>query len=316
MAPPIRIRFEVPRSEVERAQEAAERAPGALKDFDREHLRGRVRIEVGVPFEPDPVLDFLRGKRGLAAGVPHAVSLDQPVAYVVGQVAAATVIAAFGETAPMIPLTGGVGALGIAREGEDALAFSLPLEHYAGVAVVPLADGARAVAAAAGSLESLLGASVPAVAQGPFGRFLGRERAILDAAAAARRPPEGDPMPVRVLEPGSVEAASRAFESEGAHLVPYWAVTLRPDDGSGAEFTPLRAPRRAGARGALALAIFPGGARPLVASVPSSPEAEATLRARLARPTPFVARLDPARGDRLAIEALGGGLPMAGEGSH
>jgi hypothetical protein len=277
----LRIRFEVPRSEVDRA-----RSEAASEDFDRNQLRGKVHFDLQVPFEHDPVLEFLRERRGLALPVPLTVTLDQPVGYVVGHLAAATVMAAHGEPSPMVVLSGGAGALGIAHEAEGTLALSLPLERYAGVALVPTPDAARAVGAAARALTDVLDREVPVAAKGPFGRFLARETAILDALA--RRPAAARPL----LEPLSVEFSrmdalldtAAALERDGAHVVPYWAARL---DGDLTRFEPLRGASRSTARGALGLAITADGARPLLASVTGAPDLEAALRRRLARPSPF-----------------------------
>lgn len=301
---------------MERAQAAARAGGGLPANFDREHLRGRVHFDVGVPFEADPVLDFLREKRGLRVGPPHTTSLDQPVAYLVGQLAAATVLAAHGESPPMVLLSGGAGALGIAREDESRLALSLPLERYAGVALVPVREAAHAVSAAARALHGLLAREVPAAASGPFGHFLARECGILDAVAARGESaaPLLDPRPVAPADFASLTGLAAAEERAGAHVVPYWASRDLAGDGTRVAFEPLRAARREGSRGSLALSIAPAGARLFVAALPGAPDREAALRAHLSRPVPFVVQLDKARAALVRVDAAPGTLPMAPEG--
>ena len=83
----LKVRFELSRAQLELAQaEAAAHAAdfeSFARDgqFDTSHLLGRVHFDVALPFEADPVLEFLKDRRGLNAAPPLTISLDQPVAH-------------------------------------------------------------------------------------------------------------------------------------------------------------------------------------------------------------------------------------------
>jgi hypothetical protein len=314
-AAPLRIRFEVPRAELERAESALAALDNAGKtppaDFDREHLRGRLTLTVGVPFLPDPMLDFLRRERGLKADPPVEVALDQPVAYVVGQMASATVLALYGEGEFSVPLSGGRGALSLAAV-DGQLHVGAPLESYAAVAPVPPAEGARAIAAACGALADLLRGR-PGLSRWALTAFLEREGRILESAAAgkgARQPPL-PPVAWRAdafaegKAPTLAEVATAA-ERGGSHVVPYWRA-------AGGErrilFEPLRAPGNAARAGALALCIAPDGEALLEVELHRDDPGAARLRNRLKRRAPFSATF---RGGKLeGIVEASNQLPMA-----
>ncbi len=322
--PSVRVRFEIPRAELDRAEQALQEAGPAIEAvshdlrFDETHLRGRVLFDLGVPFAADPMLDFLKEKRGLRAEPPLTVALEQPVAYLVGQLASALVLSLRGEGDFTIPLSGGRGAVSVAaRAGASDLA--LPLDQYAGVASVPSADLARATAAACGALEEIL-RSRPALARWSFLEFLRREARILSAGPprAAASPAEGTELgraPYRWSAAhfgrgGSRDLAALATEAErdGAHVVPYWRVTRFGNEGA-LHFDPARAAGKPERRGALALCIFPGFDTTIEVEIQGDKKGTQRLRERLKRNAPFRASLG--QGALAGIQEASDALPMA-----
>jgi hypothetical protein len=322
VSPALSVRFEVPRLELERFKAAATEAGEYFEAharagrFDETHLRGRVQFEVGVPFAPDPLLDFLRAKRGLAAAPPAKVVLDQPVAYLIGQLAGAAVLALHGEGEFSIPLTGGKGVVSVsARAG--VLDLGLPLDQYAGIAPVPAGVAAAALAAAAESLHTTLASTglPPWSVSGALerdARIL--QRVSTDARDGDVRPePIGSPLlwrPDEWADGGGVELGARASEAQrsGARVVPYWRATRREGQAL-VEFAPVRVPTRRERRGTLALCIFPGEVRAIEVEVAGDEEGARKLRERLRRPTAFSARFRKGSLDGLAEPDRA--LPMA-----
>lgn len=321
----FKVRFELPRAQLDLGQtEAADHAAdfesfARASGFDSTHLLGRIHFDIARPFETDPVLTFLKERRGLAAEPPLTISLDQPVAYLLGQLAGAAVLALHGEGARLVPLTGGKGAVGLEAEGGNLL-ISLPLDAYAGSVAVPAAEAALAFADACASLESMLRTEAPALAGWSLLTFLRREERILRASAT--RPSQVAPGPDARLPAGTLDVARLALrgapsltelaaeaEQCGAHVVPYWDV--RAADASGAvAFTPLVPPAAGPGRGALARLIFPGLVRTIEAGV-GEREADTTrLRSRLARPRPFNISIDPSDGQLRAIQEDDRGLHL------
>ena len=304
----LRIRFELPRAELDRAQaEAAAHssdfeAYARTTRFDAGHLFGRVHFDIALPFEQDPVLEFLQEKRGLNVEPPLTISLDQPVAHLLGQLSGAAVLTLHGEGARLIPLSGGKGAVGLdLRPG--SLLLSLPLEAYAGVVAVPISDAARAIADAAASLQSLLQEHASALAGWSLLGFLRREERILRAVAPNTRASAVAPPTAELPEtwdvarfalrgaPSLAEIAGQAEES-GAHVVPYWDIApLEP--GGALAFTPVQPTGSFAARGALARLIFPGAVRTIEAGVSGNEEEAQRLRSRLRRPSAFQVAVDP-----------------------
>jgi hypothetical protein len=305
-AVPLRLRFQIPRSEVDRAKAAAaDRAPA---DFDRTHLRGRVTFDIGVPLDADPVLDFLVRERGLSLGPPVTVALDQPVAYVVGQLAGAAVLALRGEGDLSFPLAGGRGALSVSADG-DALRLGLPLRSYAGTAAVPRVAAAHAIAEAAAALAELLRPHV-AIARLPIAAYLEREAKILAAEGGPAPLVEATWSPAAFAEGAEepIEARSARAEAGGAHAVPYWRIE-RAADPRRVDFAPLRAPGAAARADALALFLSPGESEVVRAALPDDEEGSRRLALRLRRRSPFSCEFAEGRLARIAEPAEH--LPMA-----
>ena len=293
--PPLRVGFAIPASELERARASFGGVPKGADpyEFDRVHLRGWVKIAVAAPFAADPVLDKLRRDRVVDLRPPVKVELEQPVAYVIGQLANALVLARHGEGEFTIPLAGGRGAITVGCEG-DTVHLGVPLESYAGVAEVPAAAAAAAIAAACRALVGML-EQPQALSTAGIARFLAREAAILesDARASDKHAP---PREARRWEAGAAAEGAGATlpnaaveaEKRGAHVVPYWNAEAAGEART-LSFAPLRAPGRGDRAGALALCIFPDGERLLEAALAADPEGESKLRARLRRRAPFSA---------------------------
>lgn len=314
---PLSLRVEVPPSELKRACAAASRSADPFAEgasFDSEHVRGRVLIEIGVPLDADPLLTFLREKRGLRLDPPITTALEQPVARVVGQLAGAAVLALHNEGEFTLPLRGGRGAITVGVEG-DSFVLGVPLESYAGVVRLPKPDAAGAIAEACRDLAKVL-RSEAALRRWPLLSFLDREAAILEGVAQ----PQGSRVPAvgeagrwpadsfaRSGSPTVASLASRA-EAAGAHAVPYWRAMPGPEPLTVA-FEPMRPQSKAAPRGALARYLLPGGEAALEAEIEGDAEGTARLRARLARPVPFSAQF----GDKGLLRLLEttGTLPMA-----
>jgi hypothetical protein len=310
---PFRLRFELPREELQRAQEDARRAavrPSGGRPFEEDHLRGRLHLDVGVPLAEDPVLEFLRDRRGLRTTPPFTISLDQPLAFVIGALSSRAVMALHGEGSFMVPLAGDRGALGVALDGGN-LDISLPLQQYAGVACVPAAVAARAVAAAASDLARLVSHGAPSLADWAVVRCLEREAQIL-RAIAQRNPWVSGPTPEPKrsqafalaerwsgLSPGLVETLEGA-ERAGAHVIPYWRVE-GGDGRAEVRFVPLGRAPLPHARGSLARLLFPDGEATLDAVWTANGDDTTRLRKRLARPAPFRARSEASTG-RLRLQ--------------
>jgi hypothetical protein len=64
--PAFAMRFEIPRSEVERARAHASGLTGPQRfiGMDQDYFRGKVEFNLGVPLAPDPILEFLAARRG------------------------------------------------------------------------------------------------------------------------------------------------------------------------------------------------------------------------------------------------------------
>ncbi len=314
---PLSLRLEVPASEISRASKAAAAGSdpfAASARFDDEHLRGRVFVEIGLPLDPDPVLTFLREKRGLLLDPPFTTTLEQPVARVVGQLAGAAVLALHGEGEFTLPLRGGRGALTVGMEG-DSFVLGVPLASYAGVVRLPRPDAAGAIAGACRDLAGLL-EQEKRLRGWPLIAFLGREAAILEAIAQ----PGGRAVPAlgaaarwqadsfaRAGLP-TVDSQATQAETSGAHVVPYWRA-LRGREAGTVAFEPMRPASKAAPRGALARYLLPGGEAALEAEIEGDAEGTARLRARLARPAPFSARIGESGLVKLSEPA--GALPMA-----
>jgi hypothetical protein len=318
----LSLRFEVPRFELERFKTAVAQsgenfeARARAGRFDETHLRGRVHFEVGVPFAADPLLEFLKTKRGLAAFPPVRVALDQPVAYLIGQLAGAAVLALHGEGEFSIPLTGGKGVVSVASHGE-VLDLGLPLDQYAGIAPLPAPEAAGAIAAAARALRELL--ESPTTRPWSLLQALHRDEAILDrlargAAGATRDGGDDVAGPAwRVdewVDGRGIDLHGAAAEAEraGARVVPFWR-TRRLEGMPVVEFAPVRVPTRRERRGTLALCIFPGEVRAVQVGIGGDEEGTRKLRERLKRPTPFSARLSG--GSLAGLEEPDRALPMA-----
>jgi hypothetical protein len=274
--------------------------------MDQDYFRGKVEFNLGVPLAPDPILEFLAAKRGGHGPPAHHITLQQPVAHVVGQFAALVVMAHFGEGPMQFSLSGDRGAIGVDREGKD-LAVSIPLDQYAGVAVAPSADVAAAAARACRSLQVLLRDAAPELAQWSFIDFLGREAGILERIGTAG-PAAGGPLPEVPFELGSLHesgssglrGAAVAAEASGAHVIPLWDV--RAAAGSRLlHFDPIRITKESRARGALARLVYPEGERLLTVRCSAAPSIEMQIGQRLRRGTPFLVDLSP---DNLRIESV------------
>lgn len=313
----LAITFEIAPGELARAASAAQAgsAPFARASrFEDEHLMGRVLFEIGVPLEPDPVLSFLREKRGLRLDPPVNCLLEQPVGRVVGQLAGAAVLAIHGEGEFTLPLEGMHGAITAGVEG-DTFVLGVPLESYAGVVRLARRDAACAIARACEDLASVIGGQ-RALRGWPLLAFLEREAAILEAHAApapARSAPAHGAAHwpagqfARLGSPTVASLASLA-EAGGAHVVPYWRVRRGAQPGTVA-FEPMRAPSKSAPRGALARYLLPGREAALEVEVEGDSQGTARLRVRLARPVPFAAQF----GDTGLLRLLEttGALPMA-----
>lgn len=309
--PPLRIRFEIPRSEIDRAADtlarvAALRAP-MPPDFDVAQLRGKVVFEINAPFADDPILSNLRQRGIVGAEAVNEISLRQPVAYVIGQLASALILVGRGEGEFTIRLTGGKGAITVAAEGE-VIHLGVPLDAYAGVAAVPTEAAERAVVRGCAALQTVL-TSRPEFGSWRFVRFLERARAILEAGSSPGAPPCGW-NPASFLEGAatSLPETASTLEGEGAHVVPYWRAERRSAR-SELEFDPMRTPGRPERLGALAFCITPRGDRLLEVRLPDDPAGEAKLRARLRKRKAFTAAFEGGRLARL-VEATSE-LPMA-----
>lgn len=317
---PLKVRFDLPRPELERAARdwarkgaEAERSPR----FDSTHLLGRLYVDIGVPLADDPVLGFLRQKRGLNVDPPFTVALDQPLGHAIGGLSSFAVLALHGEGSFMLPLSGDRGALGVDLEDGD-LQLSVPLDRYAGVAPVPAAAAAAAVAAAARDLAKLVSKEQPSLSSWPLLAALQRDANILRALSERGPPSFEAPLPAGSEDSFSLDecAGGRGLvqtltqaEEAGAHVVPYWRVESA-DGGRAFRFEPLRPARVARTRGSLARLLLPQGERALHAQWPGDPRDDERLRQRLRRPLAFGAAVAEG-GRRLELREARGPLPMA-----
>src|SRR6266850_681210 len=96
---PLKVRFDLPRPELERAARewtGNGSDPDGARRFDSTHLLGRLYFDIGVPLDDDPVLGFLRQKRGLNVDPPFTVALDQPLGQAIAGLSSFAVLALHG----------------------------------------------------------------------------------------------------------------------------------------------------------------------------------------------------------------------------